>query len=474
MRVAVVKRYQQIISLGLSYLSIGLVLLLFLLILGLYPAWGNLVLLGVSIVSSAFLVRAILIEVKSELFDLTNPTVFEEGLLAFQSPKSRNAVFFAFRLTPSIIETKTAMRTLTILLKIIPISTICSFEWVSQEECFVNFFIKLDKESFLTRIQELVESVSTNLTTLLNPRMVHILKGDELMTHFSLGMTGSITRVSVGIKNGVFIQSDVTKERRVFTGIGPSNEISVGKIFAHKSNSQQLRVILSLRREESNFTVFDSLVVVSNEPINSILSSIKPKHIVKIPAGKAIQFFGDILSRNPVIFTQKALDFSSTAKLIFNQIKSVQLSQETIIAQPEFIQFEEGTNPVTWKTLLAQLSSTLGLPCVKDAQILIDGVPMRFDAQVGKFLFFIISQNLEQQISWLVERMVTGLKSEEHSDIGFLITNPIQIRVLEDTVSRIASEMRIHVVSNKQELEEVLTEYRSRVITDQQLLTPVA
>ncbi|MDO8056625.1 MAG: hypothetical protein Q6361_07165 [Candidatus Hermodarchaeota archaeon] len=404
---------------------------------------------------------------------MTVPIIFDRGILAFQSQKERYAVFFAFRASSSVVKVSNAARVLTILMKILPTSTICSFEWISKDEFFVNFFIKLGKEAFLTRIKELEENISTSLTTLFSLQNVQMLEGEELVAHFTMGISGSIRQVSIRGKNALLLKSHETSMRRVFSCIGPLNAITVGQIFDQKPNNPNLRIILSFKREETNLTISDSLVMVSKEPVGNFQSS-EPIQISKISAYKAIRHFGDIISRNFIVNSTIMLDYPSSAELILHQISSVNSKQSAPTIRSDQTELGERIDPLTWRTQLAKLSASLGLPYSKDVQVLMSGVPTRFDAKVSNLLVLIISQDSESQINWTVQQSIALLNSSEETEFCFLVTNLTQFSFLEYAISQTPLSKRFHIASNYKELEIILKKYRERVVTDRQLLTQVA
>jgi hypothetical protein len=290
------------------------------------------------------------------------------------------------------------------------------------------------------------------------------------MTHFSMGITGSINRVSVGGRDGVFLQSNDTREKRIVTSFGSLDNIDVGRIFEGRSESQNLRVILSVKREASNLRIFDALAVISTQPLRDFASG----QIINTPIRKPIRTFGDILSRNLVQVKPKTVDYLSLAQIVFNQISSVSESQRVPPIQTEREQLTSPVTPMTWRATLAKFSSTLDLPFSKNTQLHIEGIPMRFDAKIDNLMFYIISQNIDEQISWLVDKIAVVLSSDEQIEITFLITNPSQVSILETALSRAQLVTRIHIISEKKALETMLKEHRSRITVDHDLLIQVA
>ena len=468
MRAVVVRRYERTISLSLRSLSIGSFLLLVLLVSGFYSILGNFVLLGIIITSSLVTIRSLFNESRREIFDLTAPIIFDRRILAFQSQNERYAVFFAFKVPSSEFEASEARRILPILMKILPVSTIFSFEWPSKDEYFVNFFIKLEKDSFLTRVKELVENISNNLTTLFENQQAQLLNGEELITHFSLGMVGSIQRVVVRGKNTLLLKNDISTARRTFTAISPMDNLNVNEIFDQITDSQNYRVILSLKREETNLSIFDSLVIISTEPIdNSPFSN--HSNISKISARKAMRRFGDIISRNFTMVPSRIHDYNSASQLIFRQLSSVDQTQRPESIQDAQTHFGENLSPLNWRVKLEQFSSMLGLSYNKDVQFPINGVPTRLDAQIHNLLFVIISQDSERQMNWIVQRCVSLLNANEHHEVCFLVTKPAQNNWLEELIAQNPLSNRIHIISSEANLELVLKKSQDKSITNQHL-----
>lgn len=472
MRAVVVRRYERTILLSLRCLSISSFLLLVLLVLGFYSILGNLVLLGSVITSALVTIRSFFNESRREVFDLTTPIIFDRRILAFQSQNERYAVFFAFKAPSSELRASDARRILTILMKILPVSTVCSFEWPAKGEFFVNFFIKLEKESFLTRVKELVENISNNLTTLFDYQRAQMLKGEELVMHFSLGMVGGIQRVVVRGKNTLLLKNEISTARRHFSAIGPVGNLNVNDIFDQKTDSQNFRVIFSLKREETNLRIFDSLVIISTEPIENSQFS-EHGNISKIPTRTAMKRFGDLVSRNLIVIPSRMYDYNSGAQLIFRHLTSVDQIQRPGSTQDDPTQLGENLSPLTWRVKLAQLSSILGLSYNKDVQFPLNEVPTRLDAQISNLFFVIISQNEESQINWIVQRCVALLNANEHHEVCFLITSPTQTNLLEEKIAQTRLSSRIHVISSEANLELVLKKSQDQSITNQ-YLTQVA
>jgi len=471
MRISIAKKYEQTISTIFSYLSVGFFLLL---IQGfLFPGnvFGNILVLFIIFVSLILIVRMFYFEGKNEVFDLTNPTIFETGLLVFKSQQNRCAVFFTFSISSWKIQNMLAQRTLTILLKILPVSTIVALEWTSKGKCFVNFYIKLEKSSFLTRTRELVDNIDSSFKKMLGTSAVHKLNAEELMKHFSLGIPGIIRQIQRKGKFSINVRTDVTAEKRVLSLINPINHETINQIFK-EFPSQTTRLILSIQRKDKNLHIADSFVMISDEPPKKKRSKHFQQNQISLNflhASKFLQIFGDILSRNMIQDKYEVSDFRNAVDLILKTVQGDhhrELETKPSLEPKQFIPPQD-MNPPTWRELLIQFCSSLDLSCAINPLVHIDKFPTRFDAKICDEAFFIVSHTNDQHLRWLVKQWTKQHEPNELNEIVLLITQSSQRTIIEDMVSPTSRTRHISIISTEHELRKHLEKLKNRILTEE-------
>ncbi|MHA2314108.1 MAG: hypothetical protein ACXACF_02305 [Candidatus Hermodarchaeia archaeon] len=414
---------------------------------------------------------------KNEVFDLTNPTIFESGLLVFQSQQNRCAVFFTFCISSWKIQKMLAQRTLTILLKILPVSTIVALEWTPKGKCFVNFYIKLEKSSFLTRTRELVDNIDGSFKKMLGTSSVHQLNAEELMKHFSLGIPGIIRQIQRKGKFSINVRTDVTAEKRLLSLINPINRETINQIFK-EFPSQTTRLILPIQRKDKNLHIADSFVMISDEPPKKKRYKHFQQNQISINilhASKFMQIFGDVLSRNIIQDEYEVSDFRTAVDMILNTAQEdqhLELETKPSIERKQFIPPQD-MNPSTWRELLIQFCSSLDLPCTINPLVYIDKFPTRFDVKIRDEVFFIVSQTNDQQLQWLVKQWTKQHEPSEQDEIVLLITQGTQKTIIEDMVSLTPRLCHISIISTEQELRKHLEKLKNRVLTEEKALVQV-
>ncbi|GEM_PF-3900836 len=477
MRIPIAKKYEQSISTIFSCLSVSFFLLLIQRFLFLENAIRNILVLLIIFVSSILVVRVFYFERTNEVFDLTNPTIFETGLLVFQSQQNRCAVFFTFHISSWKLKKILAQRTLAILLKILPVSTIVALEWTTKRQCFINFYIKLEKSSFLTRTRELVDNIDSSFKKILGTPYVHKLNAEELMRHFSLGIPGIIRQIQGKGKYFINVRTDVTAEKRVLSLITPVNRDTINRIFT-EFPSQITRLILPIQRKDKNLQIAESFVMISDEPPNNR----RYKHFQQneislniLHASKLLRTFGDILSRNMIQDNYEISDFKNAVDFILNivprahqrELEKKPPTEQKPPITPQYI------NPSTWRELLIQFCTDLELSCAINPLIHFDKIPIRFDAKVCEKAFFIVSHTNDQQLRWLINTWTKLHEPNEQNEIIFLITEGSQKTIIEDIVSPTSKSHHLTIISTEQELRKQLEKLKNRILTEGEAVNQV-
>ena len=477
MRILIAKKYEQTSSTIFSCLSIGFFLFLIQRVLFPENAIGNILGLFIIFISSILVVRAFYFERREEVFDLTNPTIFETGLLVFQSQQNRCGVFFTFCISSWKLKKTLAQRILTILLKILPVSTIVALEWTSKRSCFINFYIKLEKSSFLTRTRELVDNIDSSFKKMLGTPYVHKLNAEELMRHFSLGIPGIIRQIQVKGKYSINVRTDVTAEKRVLSLITPVNRDTINRIFT-EFPSQTTRLILPIQRKDKNLQIPESFVMISDEPPNNRhYKQFKQNEISLnlIRPSKLLPIFGDILSRNMIQDNYDISDFKTAVDFVLNVVPREH--QLELDKNPPFVQKPtislQNMNPSAWRELLIQFCTDLKLSCAINPLFHIDKIPIRFDAKICDKVFLILSHTNNQHLRWLVNTWMKLNESNEQGEIVLLVTEGSQKTIIEDMASSISRFPRISIISTEQELRKQLENIKKRILTEGEVVVRV-
>lgn len=477
MRIPITNKYEQTISTIFSCLSVGFFLLLIQRFMFLESAIGNILVLFIIFVSSILVVRAFYFERRNEVFDLTNPTIFETGLLVFQSQQNRCAIFFAFSISSWKLKKILAQRALAILLKILPVSTSIALEWTSKRQCFINFYIKLEKSSFLNRSRELVDNIDSSFKKMLGTPYVHKLNAEELMRHFSLGIPGIIRQIQGKGKYSINVRTDVTAEKRLLSLISPVNRDTIARIF-REFPSQTTRLILPFQRKDKNLQIAESFMMISNETSNIR----RYKHFQQneislniLHASKFLRIFGDVLSRNMIQDNYEISDFKNAVDFILNIIPKSQ--QRELEKKPPFARkptiSPQDITPSTWRKILIQFCTDLELTYVINPLILIDRIPIRFDLKICEKVFFIVSHTNDQHLRWLVNTLVKQHEPNDQNEIVLLITEGSQKTVIEDVVSPTSRFHHITIISTEQELRKQLEKLKNRILTEGEAIVQV-
>ncbi|MFW9830169.1 MAG: hypothetical protein ACFFD8_00075 [Candidatus Thorarchaeota archaeon] len=464
MNTKILQRYEQTFILLLNCLSVGCFILFIQLLLIPVTLIAVTICFLITITSVVLISRSYFFEKHKEVFDLTAPIIFETGLLVFQSTENRCAVFFSFNLTSFKYEKKLAQRTFTILLKILPSSAVLSLEWIRQNECFMNFYIKLEKPSFLTQSRELMENISGKLKNILGSDDVHLLSGEELTNHFYMGTRGTIQKITVNTHFSIGLKTDRASENKSLMLIKPVDHSTINHILMRSENIRQARIILPIRKDEKNFHISDSLIVISDrtEGCFTLETPLESFSKVDIPAVSTLRKFGDILSRNHFLDNYTFARHHEAVRLILNLISSDSSNQ--LDKEPNFLSSErapqQNISRVTWRELLKSTASRLELPFKSETIKTIEDFPIRFDFQIGSLLFFIISQTKEPQMNWLAKKINQLLGDESEIEVVILTKNPQEAEKIRKIISSQSNNSRARLISTKNELESLLENYK--------------
>lgn len=423
------------------------------------------------IVSAILIIRKFFYEYRLEIFDISTPTLFESGLIVFRSPMKRVAIFFAYSINNTNFEKSSVQRTLTILLKILPISTILALEWTSRRECFISFYIKLDKSSFLKSSRELMDNITKGFRNTLGPQSFRLLNGSELMNHFSMGVSGRIQKISICGKRQIEIKTERDNPKRFFANITPTN---FDEILNKVDSKENLRMILPVKKTENATMVSKSMILVLNNPtiFNALQKQTQDSASIKpISASKSIRLLGDILSRNLVQKPKLDVKFSETATMLVNLLSTPWSSQRKQNSTTRKHQADETEiiDPRAWRELLIDQFSHFELSFVKDRILFIERMPIRVDAQVEDLLIFVIPTAEQYHLKWLIQKIITFLEKDRTKNAILLLTQPSNLVLAQTDLSRFTKHRRIHFVRKKEELTALLKEKKNRLIKEQEI-----
>ncbi len=478
MRISVRKRYEQTITRIFQSLSLGFFLLLVHLVTNPISIIGRIFLVIFAFTSPFFIIRSLYLETKTEIFDLTSPTIFENGLLVFQSQRGCCAIFFTFHLSLSNFEVSSALRGLTILLKLMPTSTILALERTAQEGCFINFYIKLDKSSFLARARELHENIHSSFKKILGDNHVRLLNREELINHFSLGTSGQIHKINISGKSSLQIHSDIISKEISLAQISPIQTDSLIRSFKVQNDRQNIRLILPIKKAESNIQISNSLTLIADKPIEHLQLAHFPaesSRIEIIPSSTSIRILGDILSRNWMQDNEKTSTIREAADFITHIIKTIQ-STPTTDFKSESIQkpHTEEVTPLAWREFLTQQVLQLDLAHEMNAMVILNNFPTRIDAIIGEQFFVIISKAKDDQIQWLVKKFTHFLETHEQKWVIFLTSHPLIATLIQKELTKSSIASRSQVFFTKPELEKFLKNLKNQLQSKEKRIVQVA
>jgi hypothetical protein len=479
MRISLISRFENTLSMLFLSLSASLFVLLILLLVKPAPYITSIVLSVIMCVLLIVVFRTYFKERRVEFFDISSPTLFESGVLVFKSAMKRCATFFAFKISAINIEKADFQRILTILLKILPTSTTVALEWTSQKECFINFYIKQDNSSFLTQTRELLDNITRSFNITFGTQCVHLLTGEELMLHFYMGIPGKLKKISVSGRHTIKIHTDLINTKRLFALITLTDFKRFSTVLNRFDRNQDFRLILPIKKTEDSIFIAKAFIFSWENPTKS--NPIQTPHqnfssLSKIPASKSIQILGDILSRNHTDELGMEFSLRDTATKIIDLLLIQWSSQGTLEVKSQTPQEPKTANvgPNQWRDFLIEQLSNLTLPYQKDKTLLIDEIPLRVDAQVEDLLIFIIPKIKENQVRWFVQNITTLLERDKTKNVILLLTQPQNTLLSPKGLSSLIRAQRIHFVRTKEELTSLLAKKKPHLLKRQKGLTQAA
>ncbi len=463
MRTSITTRYEQTLSRFFTILSVGFFLVVILLLASPILNIGNLILAFVVIFSSILIIRTFYLEQKQETFDITSPTLFETGLLVFQSQGSRCAIFFAFSISNTSLNQTRTQRALTILLKVLPSSAIIAVEWTSEKQCFISFYIKLDRSTFLNRASELLDNIHKSFSKTIGSQSIRLLNGAELTSHFFMGIPGRFQKISISGRNHIDIRTDTLSTKKTIAVVTPTSFDQFHSVLQTLNDNHDFRLILPIKKLDTSMQMTSSFILVSGKPnIYNVLqklqaASVSPK---SMPASKSMKMFGDVLARNQIQEEHFTSDYQVAATTITSLLSTKWPSDpNTKIGTRANQESTTGAmNVLLWKEMVSRELSIAELPYQKDTVIFVDRLPVRVDLQSNGWLFFVISHVKQFQFNWFYYKISKFLERNETNEVVFLLTQPKDLRLIHDKPVNQRIACRIHFIHNRQELVLLLKE----------------
>jgi len=473
MRTSITTRYEQTLSRFFTILSVSFFLVVILLLTSPILNLSNLILAFVVCFSSILIIRTFYLEHKQETFDITSPTLFETGLLVFQSQGSRCAIFFAFCISNTSLNQIRTQRALTILLKVLPSSAIIAVEWTSEKQCFISFYIKLDRSTFLNRASELLDNIHKSFSKTLGPQSIRLLNGAELTSHFSMGIPGRFQKISIIDRNQINIRTDTLSTKKAIAVVTPTSFDRFHSVLQTLNDNHDFRLILPIKKLDTTMQMTSSFILVSGNPnIYHILQKLQAASASSkfMPASKSMKMFGDVLSRNQIQEEHFASDYQVAATTITSLLSTKWPSDlNTEISTRENQESTTGVmNALLWKEMVGRELSLAKLPYQNDTVIFVDRLPVRVDLQSNDWLFFVISHVNEFQFNWFYRKISRFLERNETNEVVFLLAQSKDLRQIQDEPVNQTIACRIHFILNRQELVLLLEEKKAQL---QQKLT---
>ncbi len=457
-------RYEQTISILFSSFSVILFLLLILLIVNPSLITSSVILPVILISLSLLVIRSFLKEHKEEVFNISSPTIFESGLLVFQSPMNRCAIFFSYNITPTNFQKTVLQKTLTIIFKILPVSSTIALEWKRQGSCFISFYIRLEKSSFLIQARELLDTTSRSLENALGVQNVRLLNGDELMNHFSLGIPGRFKKLSIGRKNEIHICTDETKTKRVIATVSAKNSVPLASVLSQIELYQNAHIILPIKKHKNATEIAQSFILVFSN--SAIYDSVRTQQstliaLNSVPAPKSLRCFGDLLSRNQIKEPSIDSTFGETSEFIIKMLSTRWPSRKDPNSIPAGNQRskEDLVDSRAWREIIFEQLIELRIKYSKDSLLFVDKLPMRVDAQTDNLLIFVIPPSIEQHLQWFLKKITTLLEKESSIRVILLFHSMKYAISAQSKLSSISEINRISFVSNKEKFVLLLKRY---------------
>jgi len=406
-----------------------------------------------------------LLQEKSRLaFDLTTPAVFD-NFLVFGPKGETCAVFFSAALVIENFDLTEIRRSLSVLLKVLPKSLVLSVEWTTQNMCYVNFYFKVERENVLPRTREIIEHVGSSFGRAFSD--IHILTGTELTEHLALGITGKIQRATIQRGDFVLLETDKTQSSIVAAKFDITHYEQLRELF---SVDGIFRIILAVAGGGVHQVKMSPHMLIFTLPRGRRLPKIKyPDNIfAKTSAGIIIQNLGDILTRNLIMLQEVRVNFDEMIDTLVSFIsicKSLSEAYKRIRESRE----EAGEGNIEWRRKLSQETQRCGLTMRSDVFVIIDGFPVRVDAEVSGFLFKVIGTGTEaSKLEWITNKL-GSLPYNKAKGIIFLVSSPTTASMLQEKIGRYTRRRKrdLKVFTTGEELEEFIVKItpagRSRI-----------
>jgi len=459
--------YENLLAALLGFIGIGAFLELGSLVVPVASSF-LLALLGLYIVFCAlFAIKSAYRERSREQFDLTAPTLFDNGVIVLRSRAERCAAFFAFALQCNTISTERVRRTLTTLLKILPHSSVLSIETAMQNECFANFYVKFEKTDILQRTRELIGSASSGFRALFGRNNVRALCDDELLRHLALGAQGRIQRVGRFGRHTAFLKTDTGRfwlSAAVAADAQPSLLRSIKR--ESNGNGKTYRAIFAVKCEQEQRVALSSriIVVATNRSPHSdglLLRSRLPA-VRRMRACEIVHKLGDMMTRNIVADDEAHQSFEKGVDQLLSFLalwSNRQSDTESGMSCDQTVQ-SAITDPRAWRTGLAATAKKLRLVFETDVLVWSNGLPLRLDARVGSTLFKIVSSRDRVRLEWLLDRLSLAMVSETWT-LALLLSSASDASALTEILIDMPVRERIRSLTSVDQLKTLLLERKT-------------
>ena len=410
-------------------------------------------------------------EKQSAVFDLSTPTAFDNGYLIFKSGGEKYAVFFAIALSLSSINYRKLLRTMKILLKVLPKSTIFTIEWKGSEECYASFYVKVSKDEFIARTRELVENIQTSFESIFSPGQVRSLSEPELLGHLAFGAQGKIRKATSVGRFSVKLATD--RDHRIislFTSLIGENRVKT--ILRKIPKNGSYRIILSVKKSEKQQSVQMCLNITSstfNKEKHTALNQLATKDLIqRMPASEIIRYIGDILTRNFSESGYQRVSLDTAVNELSSFVKQCNVSNNIIQAgestTEESIMSSGGV--CKWREVLETVSEQLEIRLEKDVLLLIDGFPLRIDAKIQNIYIKIIPKYYHDmaKLQWLTIQLSDTIRRETREKLILLLEEPMIKPLIEEVLNGLESKRGVHIITSKHELYKLLSERKSDLL----------
>jgi hypothetical protein len=462
--------YEKLLAALLSCMSVGSFLQLIQL---LNPTLSSFVpyLFGVYFaVCMAAATKAAYYERKSEGFDLTVPTMFDNGVLVLRSEHDKCAAFFALALPLRNLDAERMRRTLITLLKVLPHSSVLSTEMTGREECCASFYIKLNKSDVLQSVRDLAESVLSGFEAVFGSHGVRLLRDEELLQHLALGLPGRIRWVGRSNRYTALFRTDRAKRWLSVTAVTQRGADLVQTVdWKTTRNREEYRVVFAVKNErQHNLLIGAKLILITAEGrSHSQLPLLAPNPTVfrRLSASEITRKLGDLMARNALEDNIRHASFEEGADEILSflalwartQSDSESINNENGIAR------ETTTAASEWRRVLSALAEDFGLLLERDLMVSNHALPLRVDARVGSTLFKIVPNcgGDRAKLRWLVDQMVAPMASGKNKSLVLLLVNPSDAPAVTEVSTNMPAPERIQALTSPAQLRALLSDRRT-------------